>query len=92
MFYFEHLLINSRSKRSKRFRIKYAHLFTSSDGLNSLNDLNDLNYSDRSTEIDFDNIRIFRYGSRQALGDFFAGAQDHDTMREIEQCPDDMFD
>src|SRR5512145_3072858 len=43
------------------------------------------------TEIDFDDMRIFRYAGRRAFGDFFACAQDHNTMREIEQCPDDVF-
>ena len=36
-------------------------------------------------------MRILGYARRHVVGDFFAGAQNDDTMRDIEQRPDDML-
>ena len=53
-------------------------------GLNDLNHLNAGDHSDRFPEIDFDHVWIFRHSCRRAFGDFFAGAQHDNSMRDIE--------
>jgi hypothetical protein len=54
------------------------------NGAQRLNDLNDLNSSDRFSEINFDDVRIFCHARRQTFGDFFSRAQNRDTMGDIE--------
>ena len=93
--YFEHSLLTNGSNRSKSSTAFQAPYFSSPAsrgrkevGLNDLERLKPFErlelHSVRFSEIDFDHVRIFCHAGRRAFGDFLAGAEHDDTMRDIE--------